>query len=261
MQIRKIGEILTDFYKVSGMEISLLNSSFHTLVSSETGGESICSHIHNSQGAREVCKASDIEHLLLAEQRREGLLYVCPFGITEAIVPVVRDERIVGYLIATIGTAAVQCGDIDAVKCAQSATPTVTDERACAAFNTLKIMAGYIARETLVGEDGESIGVLVKRYVKGNLDKKITLSEIARSLHCSTVTLTEHFKAEFGITIMQYVKEKRMQEAKRLLLTTDEPLREIALMLGYPDVEYFSRSFKAELGEPPATWRKSQREK
>ena len=60
---------------------------------------------------------------------------------------------------------------------------------------------------------------------------------------------------------MQYVKHKRMQEAKRLLLTADEPLREIALMLGYPDVEYFSKTFKAEFGVAPATWRKNEKYK
>lgn len=243
MQIRKIGEILTDFYTVSGMEISLLNSNFHTLVSSERAGESICSAIHHTPGTREVCKASDIDHLLMAAESREGALYVCPFGITEAVVPVIRDDRIVGYLIATIGAfEAEEAG--------------VHGERATASFNMLRMLARHIASETLVGDDGESIGALVKRYVKSNLDKKITLSEIARSLHCSTVTLTEHFKDEFGITIMQYVKHKRMQEAQRLLLTTDEPLREISLLLGYPDVEYFSRTFKQEFGLPPATWRK-----
>ena len=248
MQIRKIGEILTDFYTVSGMEISLLNSNFHTLVSSEITGESICSAIHRAPGTRELCKASDIDHLVTASESREGALYVCPFGITEAVVPIIRDDRIVGYLIATIGAFEVGEGGS-------------RGDRAGASFNMLKMLASHIASETLVGDGGESIGALVKRYVKSNLDKKITLSEIARSLHCSTVTLTEHFKDEFGITIMQYVKHKRMQEAKRLLLTADEPLREIALMLGYPDVEYFSKTFKAEFGVAPATWRKNEKYK
>jgi AraC-like DNA-binding protein len=225
------------------MEISLLNSNFHTLVSSETVGNSICSDIHKAPGVREVCKASDIEHLVAVTQKREGSLYVCPFGINEAIVPVTRDERIVGYLIATIGGS------------------EVSGERAMAAFNILKVLAAQIADEILIADNEESIGVLVKRYVKGNLDKKITLSEIARSLHCSTVTLTEHFRSEFGITIMEYVRRKRMEEARRLLLATDAPLREIALMLGYPDVEYFSRSFKSEFGQPPAAWRKDKRDK
>ena len=241
MQIRKIGDILTDFYRVSGMEISLLNSNFHTLVSSETEGKSICSDIHIAPGAREVCKASDIEYLITVAQKRDGVLYVCPFGINEAIVPVMRDDRIIGYLIATLGRADFGEG------------------RASAAFNILKILAGHIANEILVSDNEASIGVLVKRYVKGNLDKKITLSEIARSLHCSTVTLTQHFKSEFGITIMEYVRQKRMEEARRLLLATNAPLREIALMLGYPDVEYFSRSFKEEFGIPPAAWRKREK--
>ena len=95
--------------------------------------------------------------------------------------------------------------------------------------------------------------------MKKNLSSKITLNDIARALHCSTVTLTEHFKAEFGITIMEYVTKKRMELAERLLLTTDEPLREVAGLSGFSDVEYFSRTFKRFYGTSPAAWRKEEK--
>ena len=97
----------------------------------------------------------------------------------------------------------------------------------------------------------------VKAYVKNNLSKKITLSELSWKLHCSTVTLTEHFKKEFGITIMEYVTQKRMDKAKRLLENSDLSVREISEACGFSDIEYFSRSFKGIYKMSPSAWRKT----
>ena len=95
--------------------------------------------------------------------------------------------------------------------------------------------------------------------MKNNLTRKLTLADIAWNLHCSTVTLTEHFKAEFGITIMDYVTKKRMELAEKILLATDEPLREVSSRVGFSDVEYFSRTFKRYHGTSPAAWRKTNK--
>ena len=112
----------------------------------------------------------------------------------------------------------------------------------------------------MLSSDTESIGRLVKYYVKNNLTRKLTLADIAWNLHCSTVTLTEHFKEEFGITIMEYVTKKRMDLAEKILVATDEPLREVASRVGFSDVEYFSRTFKRFHGISPAAWRKANRQ-
>ena len=99
-------------------------------------------------------------------------------------------------------------------------------------FSMLKIISEHITNEKTVFFGTESIGKLVKNYVKNNLSDKLTLKDIARNLHCSTVTLTEHFKGEFGITIVEYITKKRMQQSELLLVTTDTPLREVAALCG-----------------------------
>ena len=101
-----------------------------------------------------------------------------------------------------------------------------------------------------------TIGQLVKSYVKNNLSKKITLSDISWKLHYSTVTLTEHFKNEYDMTIMEYVMKKRMEKASRLLHNSELSIREVAEDCGFSDNEYFSRCFKNTYGVSPVTWRK-----
>ena len=52
------------------------------------------------------------------------------------------------------------------------------------------------------------------------------------------------FKAEMGMTLLEYLTKYRMHMAKQLLLTTDYNHSQIAEMVGYNDVSYFSKCFK-----------------
>ena len=268
MNKAKLDKLLGDFYIVSGMEISILDRNLHTVSAVRCPEENYCTLIHKAPSATDVCKASDKEKLTSVFESAEPIIYTCPFGITEAIVPVIRGERIIAYLISAMGIRegtrdeVTACGasfvtsEGDALLRAVEKTRLLGEIETEAYFNVMKMLAEHIAADTTIIESEESIGQIIKYYVKENLAKKITLSDIALHLHCSTVTLTEHFKAEFGITINEYITRKRMEYSERLLISTSEPLREIALMCGYNDVEYFSRTFKQYHALSPAAWRK-----
>lgn len=260
--------ILRDFYTVSGMDISVVDRDFHTLSLTKSPDASICTAIHRAPSATDVCKASDIERLSYAKASLKPILYTCPFGITEAIVPILRDDEAIGYIISALGIEEGKDAEVKRL-CAgcsrvdEYLESTIRESRKLTAaqmtayFNMMKMLADYIANDDALIDGYESIGQLIKRYIKSNLTSKLTLKNIARNLHCSTVTLTEHFKAEFGITINEYITKKRMELAERLLLSTDKPLREIAAMTGFSDVEYFSRTFKKHHEISPASWRRA----
>ena len=266
-----IDGILRDFHTVSGMDVSVLNSNFHTVSFFRNRQGNFCSFIHKDKSLLDVCRDSDIERLDEVKKNCEAVIYTCPCGVTESIVPVIREGGIIAYIFCSMGVRRGCDAQALVSACSRELTDReiqdatshlriLTDAEISAYFSILKIVAEHIARDPYFTERDESIGKLVKHYVKNNLDRKITLSDIAWNLHCSTVTLTEHFKAEFGTTIMEYVTKKRMELAEKLLLTTDEPLREIAGLSGFSDVEYFSRTFKKHYGTSPAAWRKNKKQ-
>jgi AraC-like DNA-binding protein len=272
MDKARLDGILEDFYTVTGMEISLLNPRFHTVSVRRSRDGSFCSYLHSAAESIDVCKASDKERLSEVEKSGIPIVYTCPSGITEAILPVIRGDAIIAYLICSMG---IRESDRDRVmSLAMKAAPrldtseldevisrvrVLTDREIEAHLGMISLVAEHISRDATLTENEESIGKLVKYYVRNNLEKKLTLADIALNLHCSTVTLTEHFKAEFGITIMEYVTKKRMDLAEKLLITTDEPLAEIAPLVGFSDVEYFSRTFKKYHGTSPAAWRRANK--
>lgn len=60
-----------------------------------------------------------------------------------------------------------------------------------------------------------------------------------------------HFKAATAITPLQFQKELRLQEARRLMLSEDSGAAEAGFRVGYDDASHFSRDYKRHFGEPP----------
>jgi AraC-like DNA-binding protein len=81
---------------------------------------------------------------------------------------------------------------------------------------------------------------------------------LAYELGMTASTLRRRFKEAAGTTPHQYVLQSRIAEAKRRLGATDEPIKSIAKRLGYRDVYFFSRQFRAITGVPPALYRRSR---
>jgi AraC-like DNA-binding protein len=77
----------------------------------------------------------------------------------------------------------------------------------------------------------------------------------AERLHISAGHLSEVVKAQTGRPAIKHLHERLVLEARRLLLHTQQPLKEIAYDLGFQDVSYFTRFFKREAGTTPADYR------
>ncbi|HHT05869.1 MAG TPA: response regulator [Hydrogenispora sp.] len=84
----------------------------------------------------------------------------------------------------------------------------------------------------------------VKQYVEKYYYKNIKLKDIAELLYMNQAYLGQLFKKETGMLFCQYVNNKRLQNAKRLLLRTDLPIYQVAERVGYRNVDYFIQKFK-----------------
>jgi transcriptional regulator GlxA family with amidase domain len=69
-------------------------------------------------------------------------------------------------------------------------------------------------------------------------------------------TLKRRFKLATGLAIIDYVQNLRLEEAKRLLESSDEPVDEIAFTIGYEDPSFFRRLFKRRTGISPGRYRR-----
>ena len=84
----------------------------------------------------------------------------------------------------------------------------------------------------------------------------LSLKQIAERLSVSSSYLSSQFKAEVKMTVTEYIRTRRMEEALKLLHTTDESVEEIAFLLGIEDPSYFSKQFKQYTGMSPQQYQK-----
>jgi two-component system, response regulator YesN len=96
----------------------------------------------------------------------------------------------------------------------------------------------------------------ILEYINGNyMDCNISLDAIAQKFDLSLYYLSRFFKEQAGCNFIDYVTELRIKEAKRLLTTTKEPIKDIVNSVGYLDVASFARKFKRLEGLTPGQYR------
>jgi YesN/AraC family two-component response regulator len=118
------------------------------------------------------------------------------------------------------------------------------------------------ARQTALPEDKDfEISELspieqILRHIEAAMPGDITLKEAASKVHLNASYLSQLFKQQMNKNFVDYVTERRMQEAVKLLKSTSLRIYEIAERLGYNDLAYFSNSFKKLIGHTPSEYRK-----
>ena len=102
---------------------------------------------------------------------------------------------------------------------------------------------------------GKAIGLMHERP-----EEQWTIDELGRHVGLSRSALHERFAELVGIPPMQYLTNWRMQRGAQLLREGDATVATIALEVGYDSEAAFARAFKRLVGQPPAQWRRGQRE-
>jgi len=87
---------------------------------------------------------------------------------------------------------------------------------------------------------------------------KHTVSDYAELLHKSPKTISNLFSKLSSKTPLQFIQDRKMLEARRLLRYTDKPVKEIAYELGYEDIQTFSRFFKVQEHVSPTEYRENK---
>ncbi|MBA9026125.1 AraC family transcriptional regulator [Peribacillus huizhouensis] len=93
-------------------------------------------------------------------------------------------------------------------------------------------------------------------YIHLHLENPLTLHDLAATLHVNPSHLSRKFKAETTMNIIDYINQKRVEEAKLYLQRGNVSITEIAFMVGFNDLNYFSRVFKKMTSFTPSQYMK-----
>ncbi len=94
-----------------------------------------------------------------------------------------------------------------------------------------------------------------KQYILENYYKKITLEDMCKITYLSPSHFCSLFKKYTGSTFIAYLTRMRIAKAKELLAESNYKVYEVAVMMGYEDFRYFSKTFKKYEGINPRQYR------
>ena len=104
---------------------------------------------------------------------------------------------------------------------------------------------------------GELTARLAMRFIHDNLNRPLSLTEVAQQAHVSPRHLSRVFRTFAGVAPAAYVTRARLDRAQGLLQHSDLPIKEVAAQVGYPDVHHFTRVFTQQVGCAPGEFRRS----
>jgi AraC-like DNA-binding protein len=91
-----------------------------------------------------------------------------------------------------------------------------------------------------------------------NEDPSRTLADLACGCALSLSRLSHLFRAETGLTLNEFRRNRRLEAAMKMLATTDMPIKQIAYALGYRHTSSFVRAFEADAGMSPSDYRRPE---
>lgn len=97
------------------------------------------------------------------------------------------------------------------------------------------------------------------RYIEDNYrDRDVSLDDVSREVDISPYYFSKLFKEGTGENFIEYITRIRIDRAKELLLETSLSMKEICARIGYSDPNYFSRTFKKNVGVTPTEYKEQQ---
>ena len=137
-------------------------------------------------------------------------------------------------------------------------------EEICQAY--MKILIIRLMRSTALTSQAEPQVIAgnrqcaaVKRYIDLHFKEALTLEQLAEEAHMNKYYLSHAFKREYGISPINYLISRRIDESMYLLAETDLSVSQIAQLLGFSSLSYFSQAFRKAHGTSPNAFRQHSR--
>lgn len=261
-------ESIQDFYRLSGIRISVFDNAFHEISSYPVQRSLFCETMRKNPRFEKACKACDRAHILEASQRQEALIYTCHAGLQEIIVPLQGGPAgEIGYLFfshilryssadeawSKISQAiASYASDKTAAELAIRAMPLYDESYLKAAALVLQAAASYLCSKRLAYFQQETLSDRIEHYLQNHLDEDLSIDRLSQEFSLSRATLYEAMKTLAPEGIAKHIRALRLNAAMVLLEEESESkISDIAERVGFNDYSHFIVAFRQAKGITP----------
>ncbi len=121
----------------------------------------------------------------------------------------------------------------------------------------LQVLISLMLRESEKKVSKKRLPSEVIEYIDAHIYESVTIEEIAKNSYYNPAYLSRVFKECYGMSIKDYINEKRISKAISLLLETSMSVAEIAAQVGYTNKNQFYKNFEYITGKSPADVQKN----
>ncbi|UZJ79400.1 AraC family transcriptional regulator [Fictibacillus sp. KU28468] len=119
----------------------------------------------------------------------------------------------------------------------------------------------HLHHQDASAEKQDSLSHRIKEYIDKHYTRNLSLDDLAEVFFISPYYLSHVFKEDMNLSPIHYLITRRMGEAKRLLVSTNLKIREVAQLVGYDNPNYFTMLFKKFTGESPKKFKEKHMER
>ena len=280
----EIKEMLIQFHNATGIRVGVHDPNMEILseypVKSQNFDEmSFCDVMRTlSPTMAEKCRNCDLRALEQVKTLKHTYVYKCHAGFTEAIIPILSHGELISVLMMG-QISATKLKDSDfyrIVSQTKEIDPDLCDpimrkilltsfdgikqmelKQFSAFAYLLEMCAQSIYDNRWIRCEEKTIIEDFKEFVKKNIYNDISISDAAQALKISRSHLSRIIQNEEKTNFTNYVLDRKIEVAQKLLETTTMSVKEIAAELKFNEPTYFMRVFKNKTGQTCSAYRKS----
>lgn len=269
--IEKIDKLLHDLYLITNLTLGFWDKNMNLMVVYPPEQTSFCREIRATAKGLERCLECDRIILHQCAISNTVCTQICHAGILDSALPLYHNELLLGFI--TFGQlinsstnnlsyeeikSRISDLDIDFTNLSQAYNelPRHDNKKLDAVTSVVSACIQQAIVTEIVTVKNDNLQESISEYIATNLtDHELSYKTIAKEFHISKSALYNLFNQHFGMSPHIYIETKRIKLGAELLLNTDKSILDIAISVGIPDQNYFSRCFKKHLTISPSKYR------
>ena len=234
-----------------------------------------CEKTRSLSDGRLRCDQSDKGCAIdLANQYRAPFFYECHMGMQELVIPLMREELLLGVLFVGQCRTEMECedtirenaqklnGDPEEFVALYNALPKILKKDLLSIgtiltqyFESTILSSELLSPMTAPDVGSADLGEAMRSYIQQNYRYPLSTKHIAKVFYVNASYASRCFSEKYHMTITEYIAKTRIDLSQKLLATTNAPISSISLNVGFDDVNYFARVFKKRNGCTPSQYR------
>ena len=258
----KLRRIVTDITTLTGISVAVLDTDCKNIIRGPLSKE-YCSLLQTIEIEKKYCKQCDTRILNRCRSSKNLESHICRAGLYDSAMPIIKDDNIVGYVIMgqvrSMDSPALPkyLPDTDAQTLKKlnkiyEQIPFISKNQLEALYDLLP----HILFDSAIEFVYDPVAIDILKFIDANLKADLSIKQLCERFYISKNRLFTIFRKNLGCTVVGYINEQRIKQAKELLKQSDDSICNIAEKVGIYNYTYFCKLFKKLSGVTPTEYRK-----